>query len=338
MTTVSIIIPCYNEEKHITNLLDGIQTQGYPLDEIEVIIADGFSMDQTRQKITEYKLKHPELTVHLVDNVQRTIPSGLNTAIRAAQGTYIIRLDAHSIPQPFYIHLCIEALKAGKGDNVGGIWVVKPSDQTWMAKSIAAAGSHPLAVGDASYRYANKPAYVDTVPFGSYRKDLLDKIGLYDETLLSNEDYEFNTRIRKAGGKVWMDPAIQSVYFARGSLANLAKQYWRYGYWKVQMLRRYPETIRYRQALPPLFIGGMFLLAILSFFSKLLFTLFGIFALVYLLILLLAGIMFALQKRELNFIIGLPLAIIVMHFCWGGGFWWSLISMPGFQKAGNTST
>jgi hypothetical protein len=258
----------------------------------------------------------------------------LNTAIHAAQGTYIIRLDAHSIPQPFYIHLCVEALKAGKGDNVGGVWLVKPGEGNWIAESIAAAGSHPLGVGDARYRISSTPGYVDTVPFGAYRRDLLDRIGGYDESLLSNEDYEFNVRIRQSGGKVWMDPAIRSIYYARGSLANLAKQYWRYGYWKGQMLRRYPETIRYRQALPPIFVGGMVFLAVASLFFQPALILFCIFAGIYLTILLAAGILFALQKKVLNFIIGLPLAIIVMHFCWGGGFWWSMISKPGLPKLG----
>ena len=334
MTTVSIIIPCFNEEKHIASLLDGILSQGYPLDDLEVVIADGFSTDQTRIRIAEYQLTHPELKLHLVDNQLRTIPSGLNTAIKASKGTFIIRLDAHSIPQPFYIQRCIEALKSGKGDNVGGIWLVRPAENNWIAESIAAAGSHPLGVGDANYRISTSAGYVDTVPFGAYRRDLVERIGLYDESLLSNEDYEFNSRIRKSGGKVWLDPEIRSVYFARGSYSSLARQYWRYGFWKVQMLRRYPETIRYRQALPPLFVGGMALLLLLSPFLKIAFNFFILFALIYLLTLLIAAVVYSLQKKNLNFIIGLPLAISIMHFCWGGGFWWSLLGQPGFRKAG----
>ena len=98
---------------------------------------------------------------------------------------------------------------------------------------------------------------MDTVPFGAFRRSLIDKIGLFDETLLTNEDYEFNTRIRQSGGRVWLDPEIVTVYYARSTLRDLARQYWRYGYWKFRMLRRYPDTLRWRQALPPLFVASL---------------------------------------------------------------------------------
>ena len=123
-----------------------------------------------------------------------------------------------------------------------------------MAQSIAAAASHPLGVGDALYRHASKASQVDTVPFGAFKRELLALVGFFDESLLTNEDYEFNTRIRKSGGTIWLDPAIRSVYFARPTLAALARQYSRYGFWKWRMLRRYPETLRWRQGLPPLFV------------------------------------------------------------------------------------
>jgi len=151
---------------------------------------------------------------------------------------------------------------------------------------------------------------------------------MFDETLLTNEDYEFNTRIRQSGGRIWFDPEIRSVYFARQSLKSLAQQYWRYGYWKLQMLRRYPDTIRWRQALPPLFVVSLIgLILLASFFPIVLWTLIAVLG-IYMLILLLAGLQIAIKHHDAALWFGSPLAISCMHFSWGAGFLWGVLNPP----------
>ena len=324
---ISIIVPCLNEEKTITHLLEGIRGQTYPLDEVEVVISDGFSVDNTRIRIADYSQAHPDLAIRVIDNPDRTIPAGLNRAIKASNAEFIIRLDAHSVPHADYVVRCVEALESGKADNVGGIWLIRPGKEDWIGRSIAQAGSHPLGVGDARYRFASEPDYVETVPFGAFRRAYLEQIGLFNESLLSNEDYELNNRIIQSGGKIWMDPAIKAEYFARPTLTDLAIQYWRYGYWKAQMLKRFPNSIRLRQALPPLFVLGLLVLTGLSiFFPPLRGVLIGILVL-YFGILIATSAVIALRKQYLPFIIGVPLAICVMHVCWGSGFLWSIIPL-----------
>ena len=224
MPLVSIIIPCYNEELTIHLLLDAIYSQTFPRTEMEVVIADGMSVDRTRGRVAAFQLEHPDLPVRLVDNPQRVIPAALNRAIRAASGEYILRLDAHSMPHPDYVERCVAALRSGAGDNVGGIWEIQPGGSGWLSRGIAVAASHPLGVGDAHYRHAGQAQAVDTVPFGAYHRSLVERVGFYDERLLTNEDYEFNTRVRQSGGVVWLDPAIRSAYFARPDLVALARQ------------------------------------------------------------------------------------------------------------------
>ena len=318
--SVSVIIPCRNEEKTIHLVLDAIYTQTYPRDLLQVVIADGFSEDRTRAEIISFQSSHPDLEVLVVDNPQRIIPAGLNAAIRASNGDLIVRMDAHSIPNPDYVALCVDAHERNVAQNVGGVWDIQPGKDTWMARSIAAAAGNPLAVGDAHYRYTDKAAYVDTVPYGSYKRDLFDQNGLFDETLLANEDYELNTRIIQSGGKVWLDPKIRCSYIARSNLRALSKQYYGYGYWKFQMLKHYPETLRWRQALPPAFILGLFLLLLAGIFWKPALILFAIALGLYLLVLLGVGIHMASKKSDILMIIGIPLAIITMHFSWGAGF------------------
>jgi glycosyltransferase involved in cell wall biosynthesis len=320
---VSIIVPCYNEEATIRHLLDAVFAQTYPRGQMELIVSDGMSTDRTRDVIVDFQKEHVDLSVYVVTNPARTIPSGLNQAIRESRGEIIVRLDAHSMPIPEYVERCVAAHQSGRGDNVGGVWEIRAGAETWMAESISFAAAHPLGVGDAMYRLDAKAGAVDTVPFGSFGRALIEKIGMFDETLLSNEDYEFNTRVRESGGVVWLDPSIRTVYFSRSTLGKLAAQYWRYGYWKFQMLRRYPHTLRWRQALPPAFVSSLLILIVLSLWMVSARYLLAAQVFIYFSVLGLAGLRLAFNKRKGFLLGGLPLAISTMHVAWGAGFLWS---------------
>ncbi len=328
MTSVSVIVPCYNERATIPKLLEAIYAQTYPKSELEVVIADGCSTDDTRQVIEVFKSQHPDLQIRVIDNIKRVIPSGLNRAIEAAQGEYIVRMDAHSMPNREYIEKCISGLEAGVGNNVGGIWIIAPGADTWMAQSIAVAAGHPLGAGDARYRIGGSAQEVDTVPFGAFKKQLVNAVGMFDETLLTNEDYEFNVRVRQAGGKVWLDPTISSIYYARANLGELSRQYWRYGYWKAQMLRRYPHTLRWRQLLPPVFILSIMLSAILSIVWHPGLWLLATIVIVYTISIFSIGIQMSLKHKKLLHVLGVPLALATMHWSWGSAFLWGLIHKP----------
>ena len=323
---VSIIVPCYNEEGTIQLLLDAVLKQDFSIKDLEVIIADALSQDGTRDKITEFSKIHPQLSIKIVKNPKRTIPAAINAAAAAASGEYLVRLDAHSMPYPNYITTCIRDLEDGKGENVGGAWEIKPGADTWIARAIAAAAAHPLGVGDARYRYSTQTGEVDTVPFGSFRRDLFFRVGGFDEGLLTNEDYEFNVRLRKSGGKIWFDPTIRCIYFARKNLKELSKQYWRYGFWKLQMLKRYPSTLRWRQALPPIFVLANIIGIIFALFNRYIAHSYLFLLGIYLLILFAASIREAMKKKEPALLLGLPAAIITMHFSWGLGFLFSAIT------------
>ncbi len=324
---VSIVIPCLNEEKTILSLLCSIFQQTYPKEKLEVIIADGISEDKTRSLISDFQSKHNQFAIRVVDNPARRIPTGLNLAIKKARGLIITRMDAHAIPMSDYVERSVNALKYGMGDNVGGVIVVKPGADTWIGRSISVATAHPLGVGDAKYRYATQAGEADTVAFGTLYRSKIEKIGFFNENLRANEDYEFNSRLRASGGKVWIDPQIKAVYYSRPTLTALAKQYFWYGFWKVKMLQLYPKTLRWRQALPPIFVFGVLMLLLLAGFVHLARVLLAFGFGSYLLILMAASTKIAVSKDDFSLVIGIPLAIMTMHFCWGTGFWWSLINL-----------
>ena len=325
MKLVSIIIPCLNEERRILSLLESLKAQTYPLSDMEIVIADGGSTDKTIDIIKGFISENKALKISIITNLKRIIPAAVNLGIRSSKGEIIVRLDAHSNPNKDYIERCVEILEDGLADNVGGIWEIRPGESTWKAESIARAASLPIAVGDALYRHANKPGYVDTVPFGAFKREILALVGFYNEDLLTNEDYEFNTRITLNGGKIWLDPRIRSTYYARSTFSELAKQYWRYGYWKWKMLRSYPKSIRWRQALPPLFVSSLIIFSLLSIAIKWFWLIPTSEMLIYLFIIFLTGIIVSVNEKKPAFIAGIVFAILTMHFSWGTGFLWSMI-------------
>jgi glycosyltransferase involved in cell wall biosynthesis len=324
---VSIVIPCYNEAHTIGALLDALREQTVPVAEFEVVIADGGSDDGTRQLIKDYKEVHPDLMLKLVDNPDRIIPAALNRAISAAEGEFVVRLDAHSIPYPDYIERCVEILSVSGFANVGGVWQIEPGADTWIARGIAAAAAHPLGAGGARYRKGGLAGPVETVPFGAFKKTWLDRVGTFDESLLTNEDYEYNLRLRKAGGEVYFDPKIRSIYIARATLKELARQYLRYGYWKARMLKRHPSSILLRQLLPPVFVFSIILLTGFAYFNSYARLLLAVELGVYVLTTLSAGALEAIRKSDCRFLFSTPIALVVMHFSWGAGFLWSAVCM-----------
>lgn len=234
---VSIIIPCRNEEKFIGKCLDSIIAQDYPIDNLEVLVVDGMSEDNTRKIVKNYIQKYS--FVKLLENPQKIVPTALNIGIKNAKGDIFIIMGAHSIYEKDYIFKCVKYLHAYDVDNVGGIGITLPGDNTIIAKSIALALSHPFGVGNAYFRIGSKePRYVDTVPFGCYKREVFDRIGLFDEDLVRNQDDEFNLRLIKNGGKILLGPDIISYYYARDSIHKLWKMYFQYGYFKPSVAKK----------------------------------------------------------------------------------------------------
>lgn len=316
---VSIVVPCYNEEKTIRLLLEAIRQQDYPIEKMEVVISDALSEDDTRLQIAEYARLHSALAVRIIDNVQRTIPAAVNSAVENAQGEFIVRMDAHSVPNREYVRHSIDLLKSNTAQNVGGVWEIEPGAQGCMAAAIARAAAHPLGAGDASYRIHSRSGFVDTVPFGAFRRDEFMRLGKLNEGMLANEDYEFNTRLRASGGKIWLDTRIRTKYFARKNLKDLARQYWRYGFWKLKMLKKFPGSLRWRQAIPPVFVLFLLTFGMLSLLNSIALIIFMSVIGVYISTLLLASAYESLRGKNVCYLL-MIFAFMTMHLSWGSGF------------------
>ena len=315
---ISVIIPCRNEENFIGRCLDSILAQDYPKELTEILVVDGMSEDGTRSIIANTINKYP--FVKLLDNPHRIVPSALNIGIKAALGRIIIRMDAHNRYEADYISKCVKYMLEYDADNVGGIWVTLPARDTLLAHSIALALAHPFGVGNAHYRIgAKEPIYVDTVPFGCYKREVFDKIGLFDEDLVRNQDDEFNLRLIKKGGKILLVPDIVSYYYARDSLSKVARMFYQYGYFKPLVVQKVGGVLTWRQMMPALFVVSLAGTAILSVFLKPFIWLFLIVASLYLAANLGASVHAAVRKG-LKFFPVLPLVFATLHFSYGIGY------------------
>ncbi|MEP7198294.1 MAG: glycosyltransferase family 2 protein [Chloroflexota bacterium] len=331
---VSVVIPCLNEEQFIAQVLERLLPQ-YDDGRFEIVIVDGLSTDRTRAIVADCAARWTRTSIRFIDNPARHIPVALNLGIAAARGDVIVRMDAHSLPSANYVRRCVELLCAGAGDVVGMPWDIRAGAETVTARAIALAVAHPFGIGDAQYRLAHEgaPRSVDTVPFGVFRKTLWQELGGFNEALLANEDYDFNYRVRRNGGRVLLDTAAHAAYFARPTLAELARQYFRYGRWKSQMLKLHPRSMRWRHAVAPVFVAALCALALLGFWRHLAWWFLLLAAAAYLLPALAFACALARRAKEVKLLPPIIAAFFVIHCAWGGGFWRGLLGTPAAASA-----
>ena len=261
---VSIVLPVRNEGAFIERSLASVLSQDYPRARFEVLVADGMSEDGTRDHVRRLQADHPNL--QLIDNPGKIVPTGLNAAIARARGEVIVRVDGHCEIAPDYVRRCVAHLATGDVQAVGGPLVT--IGDTPLAEAIAVAMSTPFGVGNSAFRTtSDRTQLTDTVAFPAYTRAILDRAGPFDEELVRNQDDEYNYRLRRMGAKILLAMDVTARYYSRTSLRRLWRQYLQYGYWKVRVMQKHTRQMRPRQFAPPVFVGallGMMLLTPIS--------------------------------------------------------------------------
>jgi succinoglycan biosynthesis protein ExoA len=252
--SVSVIVPCRNEAGHIATFLDSLWNQQISGIDLEVVLADGMSDDGTREALAAYASRSRRRLL-VIDNPGRIASTGLNAGIRAASGNIIIRMDCHTEYAADYIERCVQVLRETNADNVGG--PARTKADGYVARAIASAYHSPFSTGGAKFHDENFEGFVDTVTYGCWYKETLERLGLFDETLVRNQDDELNLRLTRAGGKVWQSPAIVSWYRPRTRLTALFRQYFQYGFWKVPVIQKHRLPGSWRHLVPGAFIVSM---------------------------------------------------------------------------------
>lgn len=317
--SVSVVVPCRNEEKHIGQLLMALAAQ--TLQPGEVVIVDGGSTDGTLAEIAEAAKRIAPIAVRTLVAPDDRLPTAINRAVREAKGGVLIRLDGHSMPPPDYIARAVQHLKEPGVGVVGGVWRIVSGGPTATADAIARAVAHPLGAGDAAYRIhsARTVTDMDTVPFGCFTRETWQKVGGLNESLLGNEDYEFNYRVRSAGLAVRLDPDMHSMYVSRGSVSALALQYFRYGWCKMQMLKQHPASLRWRQTVPVAFVATVIVLSLIAPFFDPAALLLAVAVASYLAVLALTAFTICLRESGWRRFFPLIAVFATIHICWGAG-------------------
>lgn len=312
---VSVIVPCRNEKDHIEDALKSILAQEPPPGDFEIIVADGMSDDGTRTILERLREKHPRL--HIIENPGRIVSTALNAAIGSARGGIIMRMDAHTSYARDYIRQCVEVLRETGSDNVGGPWVARGNGL--IGGAIAAAFQSPFACGGATGHDPTYEGAVDLVYLGCWRREVCDRIGLFDEELVRNQDDEFNFRLKLAGAKIWQSPRIKSWYKPRASLVSLFKQYMQYGYWKVRVIQKHKIPASSRHLAPGIFVVLILILPAISFYWFLAMWLWLAAAGMYATCALVASCVTA-ARHGWRFLPVLPVVFACYHFGYGLGF------------------
>jgi succinoglycan biosynthesis protein ExoA len=249
---ISVVVPLLNEEPYIERLAGSVLGQTYPRDRYEVLMADGGCTDRTLEILARVD---PERRVRVLENPGRTAPAALNVLIAAARGEIVTRVDGHSHVAPDYLER-IAAVMEESGESVVGGPVLMEADTPFRRALVHALCSR-AGVGSVPYRTLRERAYVESLQTGSFRREVLERVGPFDERLAVVEDLDMNTRIREAGYRLLLDPSIRFWYFPRPDLRSLGRQIFMVGRVKARILRKHPRIFKLKYALPSVLVVAL---------------------------------------------------------------------------------
>ena len=327
---VSVIIPARNEERYIIKCLNSLLSQDYAKDKLEVLVVDGMSQDSTVQKINDFLETRREgaCCVKVIHNPRKIVPCGLNIGIREAKGDFIIRMDAHSECAPDYIKNCVRHLTEKDADNVGGL--VDHRANGIIGEAIALAQGCRFGLGGAKFRIAKREQHVDTVFPGAWPRRTFERYGLFDERLVRNQDIEFNSRIRKNGGRIFLTTDIKSFYQCRDSLKGLWRQNFNNGKWVIFTKKIAPYCFSLRHFVPFAFVFSLLVTLLLGSFFRAAAFLFFALVTSYILASFCFSILISV-KNGIKYFFVMPAIFATLHFSYGLGSIWGLLTLKQMQ-------
>ncbi|MGQ9856659.1 MAG: glycosyltransferase family 2 protein [Fervidobacterium sp.] len=315
---VSIIIPTFNEEKTIEKTIISFIESDYS--NIEILVIDGMSTDRTREIVERLKEKYPN-KIKLLENSKKYTPSGINIGIKNANGKYIMLASGHASYSKNYISACVQALENNECDVAGGVMEVLPRNNSLKTVAISEVLKHSFGIGGAKYRTnTQKKEYVDTVAYGVYRKEIFEKVGLFKEELIRNQDIEFNIRLRNAGYRILLIPEARAYYYARDTYTKLWQNNCANGFWVTHSSKFVKRAYRPRHLVPMFFV--LYLISLLLLFlpiNRLLKFLYTLPALLYLALSIYFSSKIAIKHKMIALAFYTFLAFLVLHISYGIG-------------------
>lgn len=318
---VSVVIPMRNEEEYIGRCIESVISQDYPKELIEVIVVDGGSDDGSLQIVRKLAEEYSNIT--LLGGRGINCPAAMNIGIKNGRGELISKIDAHGYVASDFLSMGVRHLS--KGDSikcVGG--PIRPAPESFIAKANALARSSIFGVGRGIYSMGEKPQFAETVQCGTYKKDIFEEIGLFDESLQFGEDEEINWRIIRNGYKIFVTPEIRFFYFPRNSFRKLYRQYFNYGMLRVRVIRKHPSFFNIKHMIPAVFVLSLFTSVVIAMFvNAFSIALLGI-VLMYIIVSLTASAVIG-AKEGWKYVLLLPISFAALHFGYGIGFFRGIV-------------
>ena len=322
---VSLIIPARNEEAFIGKCLDSLVNNIFPKSQMEIAIVDGMSKDGTRNIVKDYMKRFP--FIKLLDNPKKIIPAAMNIGIKNTRGGIVMKIDAHAVYSTNYISLCVDHLLRYKVDNVGGVIVTSPREKTLMGYAIAHTISSLLGVGKSSFRLGcRQPIYADAVFSGCYKREVLEKVGFFDENIARSEDIALNSKIRRNNGKILLVPEIISYYFARSSFGSFLRHNFDNGFWITYPLKFRYLLFSYRHLIPLVFVSSLVVLFLLSFHFKSFYFILLFLISIYLVVSCYFSSMVAFKEKDIRYFFLMPVLYLSLHLSYGLGSLFGLVN------------
>lgn len=305
---ISIVIPVFNEEIFIENLLKWLVS--VKPDEKEIFVIDGNSSDNTKKIVTQFSKLHSE--IKLLENNFKYVSYSLNLAIPKCNGDIIVRLDAHTVYDDFYLTTIIETFNRIEADIVGG--PMRAIGKTPFQTAVAIATSTIFGIGNSQFHNLKYEGYTDSVYLGAWKKEIFKYTGLFDTQMIRNQDDEFHYRAKSMGYKIYLNPNIISYYYPRNNISSLFKQYYQYGLYKPLVSRKIKSEIKIRHLIPMFFVLFLIGLPFLSFFTY--------FALLPVLIYILTDLLFSIFSKESEINVKCKMLFIfpIIHIAYGSGY------------------
>lgn len=315
---VSVVIPARNEEEKISLCLESLLGSDYPKNCFEIIVVDGMSEDRTA-KIVESLSQHHQ-NIKLLYNEKRITPVARNIGIKASSGEYIMFCDAHSVVSFDYITKCVKHIQETDADNVGGVVRTRPASESVLGKTIAGVLSSRFGVGGAKFRTGvSSPEEVDTVPFGFYKREVFERIGMFNENLIRNQDIEFNLRLKRKGGKIILFPDIDLIYFCRTTLKSFMKNNYTNGFWVIFASRFSSKPFSFRHVIPLTFVLYLSLGILLPLFSVRVALVWTVPLLFYMTLDILFSVKIVREIRSIKSFFVAVMIFPLLHVCYGTG-------------------
>lgn len=315
---VSVILPTLNEEKTIEKTIISFIESDYQ--NVELIVVDGMSSDRTREIVERLKEKYPN-KIRLLENSKKYTPSGINIGIKNANGKYIMLASGHASYSKNYISACVQALENNECDVAGGVMEVLPRSSSVKAVAISEILKHPFGIGGAKYRTNNqKKEYVDTVAYGIYKREIFEKVGLFNEELIRNQDIEFNIRLKNAGYKILLIPEARAYYYARDTYTKLWQNNYSNGFWVTHSSKFVKRAYRPRHLVPMLFVLYLIsLLLLLLPVNRVLKFLYALPASLYLALSIYFSSQVAIKHKKIALVPYTFFSFLVLHISYGIG-------------------